>query len=94
MHGRGCRRESSLGTGKSFYYFGLGSASFPELVVLVSVITSGCLNTEDRPNVVSESGTRNKSTVKDGRITMINASGEMKSKGFYTLDISIFMSVE
>ena len=33
-------------------------------------------------------------TVKDGKITMINASGEMKSKGFYTLDISIFMSVE
>ena len=33
-------------------------------------------------------------TVKDGKITMINASGEMKSKGFYTLYISIFMSVE
>ena len=33
-------------------------------------------------------------TVKDGKITMINASGEMKGKGFYTLDISIFMSLE
>ena len=33
-------------------------------------------------------------TVKDGKITMINASGEIKEKGFCTLDISIFMSVE
>ena len=33
-------------------------------------------------------------TVKDGKITMINASGEIKEKGFCTLDISIFMSVD